>query len=145
MTVGFGLGASMMGGGPFGSGTPATASAPPSDVPTFANYLNPVTRDYVIQDDGSNQRMPIVRHQVLMLLLTERGSAAEPDIGLKLPAKMDQSFEQRARQSVAMALEPIGDDFRLDSVPVERTAMGRADITVEFTDLTTGNAETITL
>jgi phage baseplate assembly protein W len=90
--------------------------------------------------------MPVVRQQVLLLLRTELGSAAhEPEVGLRLPQKMDQSFEQRARGAVLTALEPIGDDIRIDAIPVERIPTGRADITVEYTDLTTGNADTVTL
>lgn len=129
-----------------GAGSPDAATVPPADAPELANYLNPTTGDYVLQEDGSNQRMPLQRHRVLMLVKTKRGSAAPlPDVGLALPVKMDQSFEQRTRGNVVMALEPIGDDIRIDAVPVERTGMGRADITVAFTDLTTGNAETVTI
>lgn len=141
-----GLGVSLMGSAPFGAGTPDEATAPPADIPERANFIDPRTGDYVVQDDGSYQRMPVVRQQVLLLLKTERDSAAAaPDIGLDLPRRMDQSFEQRARGSVLMALEPIGNDVRIDAVPVERIGTGRADITVEYTDLTTGNAETITV
>lgn len=141
-----GLGLFPVGNTPFGSGTPVIAAAPPSDSPELANYLDPRTSDYVVNDDGSYQRMPLVRHRVLMLLKTELGSAAyEPDVGLKLPKKMGTSFEQEVRGSILLALSLIGSDIRIDDVIVIRSPMGRADITVAYTDLTTGNSDTLTL
>jgi hypothetical protein len=141
-----GLGAFPIGSTPFGSGTPVEATAPPVGTPNLANYVEPRTADYVVADDGSMQRMPIVRHQALMLLSTKRGSAAhEPGVGLELPAKIDQSFKQRAREAVLLALAPIGRDMRVDDVIVKLTGTGRADITIAYTDLTTGNSGTITI
>jgi phage baseplate assembly protein W len=141
-----GLGLFSIGSTPFGAGTPVAAIAPPSDLPEFANYIDPRSSDYVVQDDGGYQRMPLVRHRVLMLLKTELGSAAyEPDVGLLLPKKMGASFEQQVRGSVIQALSLIGSDIRIDDVIVVRSPMGRADITVAYTDLTTGNSDTLTL
>ena len=142
-----GLGLFPVGSTPFGAGTPVEATAPPTAIPELANFLDPRTGDYVVQADGSYQRMPVVRHRVLMLVKTELGSAApEPDIGLRLPQKMDQSFEQRARQAVTRALAPISsEDMHIDGIPVERSGMGRADITIEFTDLTTGESDALVL
>ena len=140
-----GLGTATMGSAPFGAGTPTPANVPPEGTAELANFIDQ-SGDYVVAEDGSYQRMPVVRQQVLLLLRTELGSAAhEPEVGLELPQKMDQSFEQRARGAVLSALEPIGDDIRIDAIPVERIPTGRADITVEYTDLTTGNADTLTL
>lgn len=141
-----GLGLFAIGGTPFGAGTPVTALAPPSDSPELANYIDPRTSDYVVNDDGSYQRMPLTRHRVLMLVKTVRGSAAyEPDVGLTLPEKMGVSFEQQVRGNVILALDPIGDDIRIDDVIVVRIPMGRADITIAYTDLTTGNSDTVTV
>lgn len=141
-----GLGLFSAGLTPFGSGTPVLATPPPSDLPELANYLDVRTSDYVVEDDGSYQRMPLTRHRVLMLLKTELGSAAYlPDVGLTLPKKMGVSFEQQAKGNVLQALSLIGADIRIDDVTTVRTAMGRADITVAYTDLTTGNSDTLTL
>lgn len=141
-----GLGAFPIGTTPFGAGTPAEAPVRPERPPEQAVFLDPRTGDYVVADDGAYQRMPIVRSQALMLLKTKRGTAAhEPELGLQLPDKMDASFAQRAREAVLAALAPIGDDIRIDAVPVKTIDTGRADITVEFTDLTTGNSGTLTI
>lgn len=139
-----GLGLFPVGGTAFGAGTPDAAAAPPADIPEQANFLDPATGDYVVQDDGSYQRMPLVRHQVMMCLRTVRGSAVhEPDVGLELPTRMDQTFEQRVKGAVILALGIVGDNLRLDNVTTVRSPMGRADILVEYTDLTTGNSGTI--
>jgi hypothetical protein len=141
-----GLGLFPIGSTPLGSGTPVVASAPPSDIPEQANFLDPVTGDYVVQSDGALQRMPNTRHRVLMCLKTELGSAAhEPTVGLELPRRMGTTFEQQAKGAVLSALELIGDDIRIDDVIVLRVGTGRADITVAYTDLTTGNSDTLTV
>jgi hypothetical protein len=141
-----GLGLFGIGSTPFGSGTPVAATAPPSDIPEQANFLDPVTGDYVVLDDGALARMPNTRHRVLMLLKTVLASAAHlPDVGLEMPTRMDQTFKQRTKGAVLFALEPIGDDIRIDDVTVEVTGTGRADVTVSYTDLTTGNSDTVTV
>ena len=141
-----GLGILPIGPTPLGAGTPDLAPAPPDGLPDLANFFNSSAGDYVVADDGSLERMPIVRHQVLMLLSTELGTAAhEPSVGLKLPKKMGRDFEQRCREAVLLALEPIGADIRVDGIGVKRMGTGRAEITISFTDLTTGNSDTVTI
>lgn len=143
-----GLGLFPIGSTPFGSGTPDEAQPPPSGVPDLANFLDPSTGDYVVLDDGSYARMPLVRHRVLMCVKTVLGSAAhEPNVGLRLPKRMDQSFKQRARDAVLASLAIIGSDIRVDDVIVltDANSTGKADITIVFTDLTTGNSDTLTI
>jgi len=141
-----GLGAFQLGSTPFGDGTPVAILAPPDDLPELANFIDPRTGDYVVNEDGSYQRMPLNRQRVMMLVSTKLGSAApEPTVGLKLPDKIDQSFPQRVREAVLEALLPIGDDIRIDAVTTNVIGTGRADITIEFTDLTTGNSDTLTI
>lgn len=141
-----GLGLSPAGAAPFGSGTPVIAAAPPSDVPELANFLDPYSGDYVVADDGSIERMPINRHRVLMCVKTALGSAAGlTDIGLQLPQRMDQSFPQRARDAVIAALAIIGNDIHINDVIVETAPMGKAEITIDYTDLATGETDSLTL
>jgi phage baseplate assembly protein W len=140
-----GLGGFTLGSTPFGAGTPAEAIAPSDDSPELSNFIDPRTGDYVVNEDGSYQRMPITRQRVMMLVSTRLGSAVEQDIGIKLPEKIDQSFPQRVREAVLEALLPIGEDIRIDSVTTNVIGTGRADITVAYTDLTTGNSDTVTI
>lgn len=141
-----GFGTAPIGSTPFGFGTPVAATPPPSVVPEAANYVNFRTRDYEVDGENELRRMPISRHRVLMLLSTRLGSAAHlPTIGLRLPSKIGQSFQQEVDQAVRDALAPIGADIRIDGVTAVTTIVGRAEITVSFTDLTTGNSETVTI
>lgn len=140
-----GLGGFPIGSTPFGAGTPAEATAPSDDSPELANFIDPRTGDYVVQADGSYQRMPITRQRVMMLVSTRLGSAVEQDVGIRLPDKIDPSFPQRVREAVLEALLPIGDDIRVDSVTTVVIGTGRADITIAYTDLTTGNSDTVTI
>jgi hypothetical protein len=141
-----GLGVTPAGVTPAGMGTPTEVAAPP-DPASLANYLNPRTGDYGVASDGGIERMPLLRHRVLMLLKTELGSAApESNIGLRLPAKIDKTFPQRAKEAVRAALEPIPkSEMRIDAIDVLVVGTGRADITVSYTDLTTGNSGTVTI
>jgi len=140
-----GLGTTSLGWVALGYGTPVVATAPPP-LPVGSPYLNTTTRDYVVSSDGGLQRMPSLRHRVVMLLSTELGSAAhEPTIGVRIPDKIDQSFVQRAQQSVRDCLAILAGELRIDSIPVDVYPSGRVAITVNYTDLTTGNSGTVTV
>lgn len=144
-----GLGLAPCGFFALGFGQDEEIQGPPEDPIEGATFISPRTRDYVVQDDGSYQRMPVARHRVLVLLMTKLGSAARVDgdapFGLELPDRIGTSFKQEATQAVRACLEPIGDDIRIDAIDVTVLANGRVEILVAFTDLTTGNSETITL
>jgi hypothetical protein len=136
-----GLGTSPVGSTPFGFGTPATATAPPEDPPDLAQFIEPREKQNTLASDGEYQRMPIVRHKVLLALTTTLGSsAAVPTLGMKLERKMDDSFEQRQEQNVRDALAHIpANEMTLNSVVVRRVApTGRSEITVGYDDLLTG-------
>lgn len=139
-----GIGTVAIGSTPFGFGTPVVAQAP-SESQGNAAFIDPRTKDYVVGDDGEVKRMPITRQRVLLLLLTELGSSADPEKGLRLPDKIDQTYVQQCQQAVRDALVPMGGDIVIDAIPVEVLPNGRTFITVEFTDLTTGNSDTVTI
>jgi hypothetical protein len=141
-----GFGTAPIGTSPFGIGTPISADPPPSTSAEQGSFINFRTRDYELDDEGEFKRMPITRQRVLMLLSTELGSAtAVPGVGLRLPRKIDKRFPQVAQQSVRDALAPIGADIRIDAVTPRTFPGGRADILVAYTDLTTGNSDTVTI
>ncbi len=141
---------------PLGPTTPAGFAvapelvAPPADYPTASRYLDPVSKDWVPDDTNGNewQRMPTTRQRVVLALSTVRGSnAALFAFGFTVPRRMDSSFEQRVAVAVRAALAHLivtEKRIRLDSVAVQRTAQ-RATITVSYTDLETGEDDTVTL
>jgi hypothetical protein len=139
-----GLGSSSLGGTPFGFGTPVASQAPP-DPQGSAAFIDPTTKDHVVGDDGESLRMPITRQRVLLLLMTELGSSADPEKGLRLPDKIDQFYAQTAQQAVRDCLATLGSDIVINRIPVEILPNGRSSITVDYTDLTTGNSDTVTV
>jgi hypothetical protein len=140
-----GFGTAPIGTSPFGIGTPVSADPPPSTSAEQGSFLDYRTRDYELDEEGEFKRMPITRQRVLMLLSTELDSAtALPGVGVSLPKRIDKRFPQIAEQNIRLALAPIGDDIRIDAV-TPRTQGGRADILVAYTDLTTGNSDTVTI
>lgn len=142
-----GLGGSSVGSMPFGSGTPVDASAPPESPLSVARFLNPVTKDYELADDGEYRGMPTVRHRALMLLSTTLTSATGiPEAGLQLPLRIDGRYPQKAAEKIRLALDPLisANELRIDRIDTD-TSLGRAEHIVSFTDLTTGNPGTLTV
>ena len=125
---------------PYGTGTPATATAPPAERAKGARYLDPVAGDYVLDGEGEYQRMPTVRQQMLLAVVTRFGSSSvEPGRGVKLPDRITSDFERTVSSSVRSATEHITAAGRatLDDVSVKLLQTGRAQITIAYTDLTT--------
>ncbi len=144
--TGFGL---MRGGlTPFGLGTPSTGAATPTGA-AGSRYLDPITRDYGVDSaTGQFKQMPGVRQRVeITVLTTKRSSTGQPLFGVELPARMDEHFEADSRASIAAALRQlieIEKVMRLDApIKVEKGNGGRARFTISFTDLTTGQSQTI--
>jgi phage baseplate assembly protein W len=133
---------------PFGSGTPASANAPPDTLGGGAPFINSRTRDFERASDGSLRRMPSTRHRMLVALTTIEGTnAAEPGFGIKLPKRIDGSFERKVRNAVTRAVRHIVADgsARIDFVRTTTTQYGRARIHVSYTDLVTDESDEIIL
>lgn len=141
---------------PLGPTTPAGFAVapeladPPTDYPTESRFIDPISKDWV-PDTGNSyewQRMPTTRQRVFLALTTVKGSnAALFGFGFDLPRKMDSAFDRRVTTAVQSALYQLLQVERritLDSVSVERTAQ-RAVITVSYTDLETGEEDTVIL
>jgi phage baseplate assembly protein W len=123
---------------PYGSGTPISTAAPPGLIYRAA-YIDPITRDYVVVDDGNLGRMPIVRQQMLLALLTQKGSSTVlPNFGLELPKKIDENTPRLVRFAVERAVAHITGRQRakLLDVVVEQPTMIRLQLTVSYRDLT---------
>ena len=146
-----GLGLAPCGQFAMGFGQDEEIQGPPEDPIVGATFMNPRTRDYVVNEDGSYQRMPTTRHRVLMLLMTKLDSSVRIDnqepVGLELPEKIGPSFRQQAEQAVRRCLEPMTTDgsIRIDGVSTTIKPSGKVDILVTYIDLTTGNADTVTI
>ena len=134
--------------GPFGFGTPVTGVAPPTGA-AGSRYINPQTRDYEIDPTTKQQaQMPGLRQRVLLAVTTVLASStAVPGMGVALPKKMGTSYEAQVRNAVLMSLRQMIDVekvLRVDAIIVKRTGSGRSQITISYTDLATGEQETVT-
>lgn len=128
---------------PFGSGTPATLVAPPTKPPERAAYIDPVTRDYVLDNEGEASRMPEVRQQVVLAVMTIVGSSStEPRRGIRSPRKIDENIERSMRASVVAATQHIVSAGRatVDDVRSTEVSMGRLRTIISYTDLVAGGA-----
>ena len=132
---------------PFGLGTPIPTGDPP-DGASGTRYLNPATRDYQVDTTtGQLAQMPSIRQRVLLALLTVRGSStASPGFGIVAPRKMGEQFDVEMKQAVRSALKQLTDVekvVRIDGIIVERGARSRSRTTVIFTDLITGEGDSV--
>jgi len=134
--------------GPYGFGTPVTGVAPPSGA-AGSRYINPQSRDYEIDPVTKQQaQMPGVRQRVLLAVTTVlRSSTAVPGMGIDMPKKMGTSYEAQVRNAVLASLRQmieVEKVLRVDAILVKRTGTGRSQITISFTDLTTGEQDRVT-
>jgi hypothetical protein len=135
--------------GPAGLGTPVTTAAPP-DGPAGSRFIDPAVKDYA-QDPstGQQKQMPKVRQQVLLALTTLRGSASTlRDFGARVPRKMGDRFQAEVTNAVKAALQHLTDTqkvIRIDSIKAIHGRGGRAEITVAWSDLTTGKPDRLTI
>ncbi len=135
-----------MGTSPFGVGTPASATEPPSG-PAGSRYLNPVTRDYEVDSStGQFKQMPGTRQRVLLTVLTVRDSSGVRGFGVKLPPRMGETFERQVENELRRALRTMTEvekSLLINGITVERGLGGRARITIAFTDLVTGDQDRV--
>jgi phage baseplate assembly protein W len=145
-----GFGTSAYGLSPFGYGTPTAAGIVPTAGAAGVRWLNSGSRDFE-QDPDTLQlkQMPALRQRVLLKLLTTKGSVKiNPGFGVGLPRKMGTGFEREMADAVKVAFEQetqIEKVMRLDAVEVVKLSSGRAQITVSYTDLTTGEEDEVTI
>lgn len=129
---------------PFGAGTPATATAPPSKAATGAAYIDPIAKQYVLDDEGELERMPEVRQQMLLAVTTlVESSSAEPGRGVRLSKKITDDSPRQNDVAVRSACAHITDAKRavIKNVKTETTSSGLAQITISYDDLTLGTTD----
>ena len=143
-----GIGLFPAGLGPFGFGTPLSADPIPVGA-AGCRFIDPSTGDYAIDVlTRQFQQMPPLRQRVLLALVTTfKSNNAVPGFGIKLPKKMGTSYQNEVRNSVNTALNQlttIEKVMKVDSITAIKGASGRSLITVSYTDLSTGQQETVT-
>jgi phage baseplate assembly protein W len=129
--------------GPFGTGTPAEAPAPPEGLPSLCRYIDPVTGDVAVDaTTGHLQNMPPVRQRFLLLMQTLLGSSSVlPGLGLTIPRIIDDSFARQVDAAVregARQMTEVEKVARIRRVDVTASALGRTAVLVEYDDLTLG-------
>lgn len=145
-----GFGSSGFGSGPYGLGTPVTASAQGGSVlrdaktgkPQGSRRLNPETRDFDIDTNGRTLGLGNVRALVELALATESGTSAMQALGqaLRTIDRIGTSFQYRVRDTVAAAVKHLTDRniITIDRTTVEDLGPGKRLIRVFWRDVTTG-------
>jgi len=134
-------------GTPLGAGIPISASIPATDT-ALSRYIDPNTGEYAIDSTtGVYQTMPSTRQRVMLALITELGSVSiDREFGYLRPRKIGARFEQQVKDSVRSALLQLTDIekiVRIDNITIDRTGQSRAEVTVKYTDLSTGDADEV--
>lgn len=134
-----GFGNSSFGSVPFGFGDPDSYETPTNNL-FEARYIDPITKDYVYNSDGSMQNMPRNRQRVTMsLLTTQTSSTTLPEsFGNSVPfiQKIDDKIDSEVETRVRSALQQLIDDgsITLENVTVEEDSLGRITYTVNYID-----------
>tara|TARA_R100001163_G_scaffold65402_1_gene62450 strand:+ start:340 stop:786 length:447 start_codon:yes stop_codon:yes gene_type:complete len=132
---------------PFGVGTPILAPLPADQQDQkFSRYIDPNTGDYeVYSKTGALAQMPGVRQRVLLIAKTLRGSSSVlPNMGIKLPGKIDEAFVSTVRNSIKEAFREMTDvekSLRIDGILVNKLTTGRISVVIAYTDLTVPDFE----
>lgn len=132
---------SPVGSTPFGYATPVAAPLAATQGPALSRYIDPGTGDYLIDEQiGQFASMPSLRQRVLLIINTEFGSSsALPTLGVRRPAKIDESFVRTTQSAIYEAfyrLTNVERIMRIEDVIVEKHSSGRIAITLVYTDLT---------
>lgn len=142
-----GFGFSPMATGPFGIGTPAEAPAPTTGQ-VGVRWINPATKDYEVDGaTGNLKQMPSVRQQVMLAISTIKGTATpNPRFGVTLPTKMANTFESECKNACRSALQHLTSPdpplIKIHRIIVTKGRNSRAEILIDYTDLTTGERDT---
>lgn len=130
-----------IGSTPFGFGTPIAAPLPPTQGPALSRFIDSNTGDYYIDPEvGQFGSMPSLRQRVLLIINTEIGSSsALPDLGIRRPKKIDESYIATTRASIRRACYRLTDIERImqiHDIIVEKQTGGRIAITLVYKDVT---------
>jgi len=147
MSKGFGTGP--FGLFAFGAGLPDQGESLPPNL--AIRYLDPNTKDFAANEDGTFQEMPSTRQRVLLALATTKGTAAGLDtFGSTHPliGVIDSQFDSKVNNSVREALKQLTEVEKiitLDGVEIVKSPNGRVEITVSYTDLISQDQDDLSL
>jgi hypothetical protein len=144
-----GFGLSAIGTGSFGLGTP---DEPPEQATgnVGIRWINPATKDYEVDPGTHNlKQMPGVRQQVMLAVSTiQRTATSAPRFGVALPNKMGNTFEAECKNATRLALNHLiaGDPplIKINFITVTKGRNSRAEILIDYIDLTTGEPDQVT-
>lgn len=137
MNLGFGI--MHAGVSPYGLLEPAESDVQPI-VLGEARYIDPETKDHVLDEDGNYLQTSGTRSRVLLALTTTLNSSSVlPGLGhdLKSITKLDSTAEKRLKSKVLQALRQLIEvekAIAVDSILVTILS-GKVEITVSFRDL----------
>lgn len=143
-----GAGFSAAGTSPAGTGDVDQATIPSGNLFVDANgvrqpcrKIDPATRQYVLNDDGSSSGMPSSLQLVQLRIQTLRDSSALPGFGKRATGSVvNERTAPRVKVDVQDALSDLVTSgiIRIISVKVERANPTRIYGVVRWDDLTTG-------
>lgn len=145
-----GFGSQPFGTSPYGIGVPATAAAPGGKVlrdpntgqATGSRRIDPVTKDYVLDEHGRILGMSNTRQLVLMAVTTAKGSAAMRQLGHEIfrIGRVSPNFERRVDFELRRAVQHLVDRDLIEVVEVQVRLLkaGVALARLRWRDLSTG-------
>lgn len=145
-----GFGSQPFGSSPYGIGTPSTAPAVGGALlrDTFTGethggrYIDPYTKDYVLDENGRTLGMSNTKQLVLLAVSTTKGRSAMRTLGNELLGidRITSNFLARARNALTFAVQHIVDEGLIEvrGVTAEVIRPGVAFATLQWRDLSTG-------
>jgi hypothetical protein len=154
-TLNLGLGTSPLGISPFGFGAPATANALATSLlidslgsPVDSRFIDPETRDYVIDSLGRTQGMSAVSQAVFLCLLTTLGSSAVATLGSRLSEvkTIDNGTVSKVQSLVSLALSELISSGTIALIGTDVTTNSKGiGIVVTWQDLASLQIETLSI
>ena len=143
-----GAGSTPFGSGPYGTGTPTTTPVATgrvledtSNAQQGSRFIDPRTKDYVLNADGRFVGQQNTRHLVVHRLSTVLGSSATLAVGHTLGQVERMTQIKSIDTRIRAALSDIEDQMTIESIDISTArsdiAPGRAFIVVKWRDLAT--------
>lgn len=147
-----GFGSQPFGSSPYGIGTPAVATElggklfqdAASGEQTGSRKIDPLTRDYEINDYGRIAGMSNVKQLVLLAVSTKRGSSAMRELGQELQSieRITSNFARRVDTTLRRSVQHLVDRGLITVIDttVEIVRPGVARARLRWRDISTGEA-----
>lgn len=150
-----GFGSQPFGASPYGIGTPATAPAQGGKIlrdtsngfSTGSRKIDPLTKDYVLDDYGRLVGMGDLHQLVFLAVSTTKGSSAMRSLGqdLRRIERISSNFQRRVDTTLRAALQSLVNARRIEviSTSVEIIRPGVVRTRLRWRDLETGRENEI--